>query len=261
MRAGRVALCVAMIGAVSVGCSSGGSTTSSSPLATNASPTGAGAPAGSLAVRFHAPDGVALAGRLFGHGRSGIVLAHQSDDDQTAWWSFAETLRTKGYEVLTFDYRGVCPGGIAGCSKGPPDVTAAWKDVIGAVHLLRSHGARRISLVGASMGGEASIIAASKLLGTVDALVSLSGSEGFVGPLDPAVARRTVALVTAPKLFIAGRLDQGFAAYARDYFRHSRPPKRERIFDVGDHGIALLDAGQTPGIATRLVLAFLDAHR
>lgn len=188
------------------------------------------------------------------------MLAHQTDDDQTAWWPFAETLRGHGYAVLTFDYRGVCPGGLDGCSKGAPDITSAWKDVMGADRFIRSKGAHWIALIGASMGGEASIIAASKLGNGVGALVSLSGSEGLVGSIDPAAAHRTVAAVTAPKLFVAGRHDPGFAADAVDYFLHSAPPRELRLIDSSAHGIDLLQ-GEHEHDVNRLLLRFLSEHR
>jgi dienelactone hydrolase len=229
------------------------------PSAASASPSGQGPP-GSVAVHFTANDGVRLAGRLFGHGNAGVVLAHQIDDDQSDWWDFADTLRTDGYLVLTLDFRGICPGGVDGCSKGVPDPSAAWRDIIGAARFVRSRGATTVELVGASMGGEASIIAASHLGSDLDALVCLSASEGVAGLLDLDVAHATVAAVSAPKLFIAGTFDTGFAAAARDYFAHARPPKQVRVIDSGDHGIGLLRYSQAE-VVSRLVLAFLGAHR
>jgi hypothetical protein len=67
---------------------------------------------GSEAVHFKAADGVALQGRLFGHGSVGIVLTHIADPEvaQAEWFSLAPVLASQGYRVLTFDFRGFCPG-------------------------------------------------------------------------------------------------------------------------------------------------------
>jgi hypothetical protein len=52
--------------------------------------------AASTEVRFHASDGVRLEGRLFGRGRTGVVLAHMSDGSQGEWFSFAAALAERG---------------------------------------------------------------------------------------------------------------------------------------------------------------------
>jgi pimeloyl-ACP methyl ester carboxylesterase len=68
---------------------------------------------GSEAVSFQSRDGVALEGRLFGHGTSAVVLSHMLPADQRSWFDFADRLAEQGYLVLTFDFRGYCPGATA----------------------------------------------------------------------------------------------------------------------------------------------------
>jgi hypothetical protein len=60
--------------------------------------------AASTAVSFRSSDGVKLAGRVFGDGRVGVVLAHMFPADQTSWWAFARFLAPRGFTVLTFDF-------------------------------------------------------------------------------------------------------------------------------------------------------------
>src|SRR5690349_3581201 len=44
---------------------------------------------------------IVLNGRLFGHGPTGVILAHSRPADQTAWFPFATTLAGTGlYTVL-----------------------------------------------------------------------------------------------------------------------------------------------------------------
>ena len=117
----------------------------------------------STAITFPATDGVQLSGRIFGpdEGAAGVVLAHMSPSDQTAWFDFAERLAREGYRVLTFNFRGYCPGGDGGCSEGERDVPNIGKDVEGAIAELRRRGVTRVGLVGASMGWTASLIVAA----------------------------------------------------------------------------------------------------
>ncbi len=96
---------------------------------------------GSRAVTFESRDGVTLEGRLFGDGSTGVVLSHMQPADQRSWFAFANRLADDGYVVLTYDFRGYCPGGDGGCSQGELQISAIWQDVLGAMDFIRSQGA------------------------------------------------------------------------------------------------------------------------
>lgn len=115
-------------------------------------------------VAFRAADGTRLEGRLFGHGEIGVVLSHMGrpGDDQSDWFRLARTVSGHGYTVLTYNRRGVCPGGALGCSTGVDDLSLAWKDVEGAFRYLRGRGIHRIFLGGASIGAMATLDTATR---------------------------------------------------------------------------------------------------
>jgi esterase/lipase len=213
--------------------------------------------AASTAVSFRSPDGVKLAGRVFGDGQVGVVLAHMFPADQTSWWAFARVLAPQGFTVLTFDFRGYCPGGVAGCSEGQRDVAAMWQDVLGAVDFMMARGLVRVMLVGASMGGTASLIAAAQPGMPVVAIVALSAPQSFEG----LTADRTVlGNVTAAKLFLAGNSDPtGAAAAAQAMYEESPPPKQVEIFTSSDHGTDLLTGNQSGRVQT-LIIGYLERH-
>lgn len=129
------------------------------------------------ATRFKASDGVRLEGRLFGGGSVGIVLSHQGnpDDNQTQWFAVADRLAEHGYLVLTYNTRGICPRGGAGCSRGAYDLSKNWMDIIGAYRFLKSRGAERVVLMGASVGAMGSLVAAGKPGIQAAAVVAISG--------------------------------------------------------------------------------------
>jgi len=213
--------------------------------------------AASTAVSFRSPDGVKLAGRVFGDGQVGVVLAHMFPADQTSWWAFARVLAQNGFTVLTFDFRGYCPGGVAGCSEGQRDVAAMWQDVLGAVDFMMARGLVRVMLVGASMGGTASLIAAAQPGVPVVAIVALSAPQSFEG----LTADRTVlGNVTAAKLFVAGNSDPtGAATAAQAMYEESPPPKQVEIFTSSDHGTDLLTGNQSGRVQT-LIMGYLEQH-
>src|SRR3954451_2656265 len=51
-------------------------------------------------VSFRAADGIRLARPPFGHGRVGIVLAHQSNGNVCEWTTYAPRLARLGFEPL-----------------------------------------------------------------------------------------------------------------------------------------------------------------
>jgi dienelactone hydrolase len=212
----------------------------------------------SEAVTFPAGAGVELSGRLFGPdgATAGVVLAHMLPSDQTSWYAFAERLGDAGYRALTFDFRGYCPGGDAGCSKGEKNVGAAWRDVQGAVAFLREQGVQRVGLVGASMGGTASLIVAGQPGSQIDAVAALSAPASIEGLV---VTPEVLQQLTAAKLFVAGNGDTAAAQTAQDFFNTSLQPKRVEIYPSNDHGTDLLTGNQSENSRT-LLLSFLQQY-
>jgi dienelactone hydrolase len=164
-------------------------------------------------VRFRTADGARLLGVAIGNGRVGVVLSHQLGSD------FCE-------------FRG---SGSSDAGKASP--ARLDRDVIAGAGELRRLGARRVVIVGASMGGTASLVAAPELRPAPKLVVSLSGPSYF-GGLD---ASKAVPRFRGPVLFAAGADDDGFPSDARTLYRASpTPAKRLLIVGGGDHGSALV---------------------
>ena len=217
-----------------------------------------GSAAGSREITFTSSDGVELSGRLFGpdEGSAGVVLAHMFPSDQSSWFSFATRLGERGYRVLTFNFRGYCPGGDAGCSQGEKEISAIWRDVEGAVAALRDEGASRVGLVGASMGGTASLVAAAQEGQDIEAVVTLSAPVGFEGlEASPDVLAR----VTGAKLFLAGHEDTAAAEAVDALYAATLQPKRPVILTTGDHGTDILTGNQA-GIASTEIIRWLERY-
>jgi uncharacterized protein len=214
------------------------------------------APQGSDAVAFDSADGVPLEGRLFGEGSVGVVLSHMRPADQTSWWDFAEELADEGYLVLTYDFRGYCPGGVGGCSEGEQDLGQIWRDVLGAVDFIRSRGARQVALIGASMGGTASLVAAAEQGVAADVVVTLSAPASFEGM---ALTPQVLTKVTAAKLFVAGNGDGSAPDDAQALYAASPTPKRVEILTTDDHGTDILDGNQS-GRARTMILTYLETY-
>ena len=204
-------------------------------------------------VRFRGAGGVRLEGRVFGSGDVGVVLGHMRPGDQSQWLGFAALLADQGYLVLTYDRRGVCPGGELGCSGGQMS-DSGWEDLAYAVDLLRARGAGRVVVGGASLGAMESMYALSRGL-DADGLIWLSGVDLYGG----VPVTEQVHAVHVPKLLVAGEFDSGAVALRPAVERAAPPPTEVVLLDTGEHGTDILEFGD-PAVADefrRSVLVFL----
>jgi alpha-beta hydrolase superfamily lysophospholipase len=156
-------------------------------------------------VRFKAADGTSLDGVMIGTGTVGVVLAHEYDNDLCGAWPFANYLAKRGYRVFAIDTR--CFGRSA-CPQGDA-AGRVVDDLVAAVAELRHRGVTKVALVGASMGGTAALIAATRLRPPIDAVVSLSGAANPTSLLHiPLNAQAAVQQLTVPAMFVLANLDQ-----------------------------------------------------
>jgi dienelactone hydrolase len=196
-------------------------------------------------IRFTTEDGVELAGDLRGRGSTAVVLAHMFPANRTSWAEFASILAEEGYLALNFDFRGY------GASDGTRTIPELWRDVLAAAEAARGQGASRVILVGASMGGTAALVAASRA--ELDGVVTLSAPTTFMGL---AASTEVVQAVDEPKLFLASEGDGSAADAAQAFYNASPGPKRVEIVTGDEHGTDLLEGGQAE-VARRLILDFL----
>lgn len=191
---------------------------------------------GATKVSFDTEDGVQLSGHIFGSGDVGVVLSHMRPADQESWWPFARVLKDKGYQVLAYDFRGYRD------SQGEVDIDSIDKDVQAALDFLKSKGASKVFLIGASMGGTASLKVASRE--EVAGVVTLSAPP-VIEDLD---AREDVRAISAPKLFMAAREDGFYARSVELFDQTASDPKERQIVDGDAHGTNMLSGDSGPRV-------------
>jgi pimeloyl-ACP methyl ester carboxylesterase len=262
----RLSLLAAMLVAAA-GCGGGDQP---SPDHARATPTASAAPAtaseticgqpaaGVKAVRFRTGDGVTLSGAVVGSGPVGAVLIHEYPLDYCGWLPYARYLARHGVRTLMFDLR--CFGRSA-CPGGRGHVVA---DVAAAMAELRRHGARRIAVVGASMGGAIAVVAAARLHPA--AVVNLSGERTTAG-LTPGITVNAGAAapgVTAPALFVVARGDRYVpVADMRAVARRAQSTTKRLIVlpPIAGHGWNLLLGTRTTwSPLARTVATFILRH-
>ena len=189
---------------------------------------------------FRAADGTRLVGHRFGGKRPGartaVVLAHQSSGDLCEWAPYARRLAARGFFVFPFDLRG------HGFSKGRPTYGRLGLDVVAAVRAVRSLGARRVVVVGASLGGIAGIVGTASARPPVAGLVAVSAPAEIAGRLN---ALPSAGRLRVPTLYLAAAEDQNapydFPADAERLFEATgTAEKRVEVVPGSLHGVALV---------------------
>ncbi len=177
-----------------------------------------------------------------------VVLAHMFPADQRSWMDFAKVLAAKGYRAITFDFRGY------GESSGEKDIPMIYKDEYAVLDFMSNQGAKKVFLVGASMGGTASLKVASST--DVAGVATLSTPSSFRG----LSVEEELGKVTEPKLFIACEGDSNAAQSLRLFQERSPEPKKGVVLqNCAAHGTDMLK-GDTGERVQGLLLDFLERN-
>ncbi len=198
-------------------------------------------------VSFSTSDGFRLHANLYGKGDRGLVLAHGGRFNKDSWDKQARAFAKAGFRVLAIDFRGYGQT-IAGTHTAD---NKSYPDVLAAVRYLHAAGAKSVSVVGASMGGDAAAdaaIAASP--GEIDRIVFL-GSDGGDSP----------ERLPGQKLFIVSRQDESSEGPRlpgiSEHFRRASEPKQLVVLEGSAHAQFIFDTDQGPRLIQEL-LRFLS---
>jgi pimeloyl-ACP methyl ester carboxylesterase len=199
----------------------------------------------------NSPENVQLYGVERGEGSVGVVLAHMLGSSQSAWALFAGRLVDEDFRVLTFDFRG------HGQSIGDRSPSAAALDLVAAVEKLRSLGATKVFVVGASMGGTAAI--------TVAAAQELEGVVAISAPtsVDGLDAAAVVSDLEEPSLFMVAQNDEErYTEAARSLAAAAPVGKQLQIIEgSAAHGTDLITEEATRDRVSDLIIDFLIVNR
>ena len=218
-----------------------GCTASRSPVPTP-TPSAASQP-----VTFPAADGVSLHGTLSGHGDTAVILSNMGDNDPFLWEQFAPLLVGRGYRVLTYGFRYPMDTN----SFIPAYAQATVPDLLGAVAYARVVGARRIVLMGASLGG----ITVGKVGARAGAeAVVIISAEQDLSRYGLVVTDQELAALTVPKLFIASEQDTNTPyALTKQFYDHAPEPKQFHGYAGGVHGVGLFTSPAGDDLRGRLL--------
>lgn len=190
-------------------------------------------------VHFKTYDGGQIYGNLYGLGEHAVLLAHGAIFNKESWDVLAKQLARQGYLVLAIDFRGY------GKSKPGKEGRVLFEDVLAGVRFLRKNGAKRISVLGASMGGGAVARAA---------VAAKKDEIGQVILLSP-VPIRYPEKMQGDKLFIVSKGERLFPR-VKEQFDRAVEPKKFIILDGNAHAQHIFKTGQAEKL-TKAIFDFL----
>jgi pimeloyl-ACP methyl ester carboxylesterase len=171
---------------------------------------------------------------LYGTGDRAVILAHGGQFDRKSWQPQASELVKAGFRVMTIDF------------AGAPDILAA-------VHYLRKNGAKTVSVVGASMGGDYAIEAAEAEPAAFDRIVLLGA-----GAYSPLIKMK------GPKLYIVARDDANADGprlpNIQKQYDKTVEPKKLIVLKGAAHAQFLFQTDQGARVMSE-ILRFLSASR
>ena len=167
-------------------------------------------------------DGLYFAGR----GGQAAVLVHQSESDKESWKDFAGRLQSKGIASISID-------------------TIGRREVLDAIDFLLARKYKKITLIGASLGGGAVLQAANSAPDSIEKVVLLSPSAAAI-----------LEDNTIKKLFVVSRLDM-LAAGSYSVFNDSSEPKRLKEYEGAAHGQGIFKSDDGEDLV-KLIFEFLQ---
>jgi putative redox protein len=183
-------------------------------------------------VTFPGSTGARLAGVLHhpdGELRGSVLLAHcfTCSKDLHTMTRLARGLTEAGYAVLRFDFTGI---GDSGGDFADKTVTRNVRDLVQAATLLLQRGLGPCAMVGHSLGGAATLLAAGRLATVASVVVIGAPSSpvhvrGLLADSEPSIRREGIANVE-----IAGRQFPISEEFLDDLERHDQ---RRHVADLG----------------------------
>lgn len=186
-------------------------------------------------VTFESTDGTRIEGAVYGDSDCGVVLTPQINRDRESWEEYAQYLADEGYLAVAInedeDDR---PGSVLGATR----------------YLTEERDARRVVLLGASSGGEASVIANARAeIDAVAGVVALSPGGGTDYASD----------LRGRKLFVVAEDDdERFVQTTREIHERAPEPKELQVYSGSEHGQELFETDHREDLQERTV-ALVDA--
>lgn len=203
----------------------------------------------SHSVTFDTADGATVSGELYGSGETAVIFSVMGNC-KPGWREFAQLTAAQGFMALTYQWRGCRESG----SVDENEIQKFVEDARGAINFARGQGAKKIILVGASLGGLASAkVAVETQASGLVVLASPPSIPQWGFEIEPADLNADI-----PKLFITAENDNTVSADdSRALYALAAEPKEWQTYPGTAHGTDLFD-GENGAELEQRILRFIQ---
>lgn len=206
---------------------------SSTPIPETATPFPAPAEEAPERVTFTTPDEITLEGTLYGTGQTAVIFSVMGNCKR-GWEEMADLVGQYNMTALTYQWRGCLENG----NVDNTQIKKFVDDLRGAVNFMRDRGAKKIILVGASLGGVASARLAVET--AADGLIVIA-SPPEIAQWGFKVEAKDMN-TSIPKLFITAENDDTVAAdKTQELYDLAAEPKEWKTYPGTAHGTDLFE--------------------
>lgn len=201
-------------------------------------------------ITFTTPDNASVSATLYGTGDT-VVIFSVMGNCKRGWEDMAEIVAQNNISALTYQWRGCKSSG----SVDEDEIQKFVDDLRGAIHFMREQGAKKIILVGASLGGCASAKLANE--SQADGLIVIA-SPPTISQWDFEINSADVN-TNIPKLFITAENDTVVSqSETQALFDLAAEPKAWQTYSGSAHGTDLFD-GEHKDELQKQILDFILA--
>ena len=217
----------------------------STPLHATATPSPAPAKKAPELVTFTTPDEATLEGTLYGAGETAVIFSVMGNCKR-GWEEMADLVGQYKMMALTYQWRGCREGG----SVDDGQIRKFVDDLRGAVQFMRDLGAKKIILVGASLGG----VASAKLAVESDASgLIVIASPPEISPWGFKIDAKDLN-TSIPKLFVTAENDDTVAAdKTQALYDLAADPKEWQSYPGTAHGTDLFETENGKALQDRIL--------
>lgn len=187
-------------------------------------------------VTFQSTADTEIEGTVYGSSDCGVVLTPQINLDRESWEEQARRFVENDYLALAID----------------EDEDNRPESVLGAArYLTEDRDLQRIVLIGASSGGEASVVA--------NARADTDAVAGVVA-LSPGGGTESAADLQGQKLFVVAEDDdERFVQTTEELHERAPEPKQLRMYSGSEHGQSLFDGDHQEDLLERILTLVASA--
>jgi len=196
-------------------------------------------------ITFTTPDNATIEGTLYGEGDTAVIFSVMGNCKR-GWEDMAEIVAQNGMTALTYQWHGCRESG----SANETELKKFVNDLRGAINFMRAHGAKKIILVGASLGGCASAkLAAESQADGLIVVASPPEISQFDFEILPADVNTNIS-----KLFITAENDNVVSQdQTRALFDLAAEPKEWQTYPGSAHGTDLFETENESELQERIL--------